>query len=205
MAQGHETATIATCLEMACVIQLSCKYIFSYYCRAEQDSGKSGTIQRKATRSRWSTRRSKVDKYLVEQCIPTTHVYPRIVFKPMKMKNRLRSASVEDTAELSPEYKQIVDFVTHGWSSVKLEMEQGNNKQRSAKATIDSWLFAEDTSVKYYQEKSNPQLADFSPFDLDAWWGRRLYQNLTTGLWPHHAETGRRHRSVHAAGRKLGL
>merc|ERR1712241_583526 len=89
---------------------------------------------------------------------------PKIVFKPMKMKNRLRSASVEDTAELSPEYKQIVDFVTHGWSSVKLEMEQ------------------EDTSVKYYQEKSNPQLADFSPFDLDAWWGRRLYQNLTTGL-----------------------
>ena len=44
----------------------------------------------------------------------------------MKMKNRLRSASVEDTAELSPEYKQIVDFVTHGWSSVKLEMEQGD-------------------------------------------------------------------------------
>ena len=136
--KGHETATIATCLEMACVIQLSCKYIFSYYCRAEQDSGKSGTIQRKATRSHWSTRRSKVDKYLVEQCIPTTHVYPRIVFKPMKMKNRLRSASVEDTAELSPEYKQIVDFVTHGWSSVKLEMEQGDvwkyhqdNKQRS--------------------------------------------------------------------------
>ena len=74
----------------------------------------------------------------MEQCIPTTHVYPRIVFKPMKMKNRLRSASVEDTAELSPEYKQIVDFVTHGWSSVKLEMEQGDNKQRSAKATIDS-------------------------------------------------------------------
>ena len=78
------------------------------------------------------------------QCIPTSHVYPRIVFKPMKMKNRLRSASVEDTAELSPEYKQIVDFVTHGWSSVKLEMEQGDvwkyhqdNKQRSAKATID--------------------------------------------------------------------
>lgn len=65
-------------------------------------------------------------------------MYPRIVFKPMKMKNRLRSASVEDTAELSPEYQQIVDFVTHGWSSVKLEMEQGDvwkyhqdNKQRS--------------------------------------------------------------------------
>ena len=38
------------------------------------------------------------------------------------------------------------------------------------------YYFPEDTKVKYYQEKSNPQLADFSPFDLDAWWGRRLYQ-----------------------------
>ena len=81
------------------------------------------------------------------QCIPTTHVYPRIVFKPMKMKNRLRSASVEDTAELSPEYKQIVDFVTHGWSSVKLEMEQGDvwkyhqdNKQQTKKCKGHYWL-----------------------------------------------------------------
>ena len=76
------------------------------------------------------------------QCIPTTHVYPRIVFKPMKMKNRLRSASVEDTAELSPEYKQIVDFVTHGWSSVKLEMEQG-----------DVWKYRQDN-----KEVQRPQL-----------------------------------------------
>ena len=63
------------------------------------------------------------------------------------MKNRLRSASVEDTAELSPEYKQIVDFVTHGWSSVKLEMEQGDvwkyhqdNKQQTKKCKGHYWL-----------------------------------------------------------------
>ena len=43
-------------------------------------------------------------------------------------------------------------------------------------------ILLDNTTVKYYQEKSNPKLADFSPFDLDAWWGKRLYQNLTNGL-----------------------
>jgi len=80
-----------------------------------------------------------------------------------------RSPSLEGGEEgeslpLSPEYLEIVNFVNNGWSCVKLELEQDNS------------------SVKYYQEKSNPALANFSPFDLDAWWGKRLYQNLTNGL-----------------------
>jgi len=88
---------------------------------------------------------------------------PKIIFRPMKMKHH-RSPSIEELEELSPEYLEIVNFVNLGWSSVKNELEQDN------------------TTVKYYQEKSNPKLADFSPFDLDAWWGKRLYQNLTNGL-----------------------
>ena len=44
------------------------------------------------------------------------------------------------------------------------------------KLIISNICDLDDTKVKYYQEKSNPKLADFSPFDLDAWWGRRLYQ-----------------------------
>merc|ERR1712087_1053750 len=68
-----------------------------------------------------------------------------------------RSPSLEDPEEspcLSPEYLEIVNFVNNGWSCVKLELEQ------------------DKSSVKYYQEKSNPALANFSPFDLDAWWGK---------------------------------
>ena len=47
---------------------------------------------------------------------------------------------------------------------------------------MTSVYLSDNSSVKYYQEKSNPALANFSPFDLDAWWGKRLYQNLTNGL-----------------------
>merc|ERR1712131_9958 len=88
----------------------------------------------------------------------------RITFRPLKMKNCRQSPSDEQTQKVSSEYLEIVSFINHGWSDVKQEMEKGN------------------VSVAYYEETSNPQLASFSPFDLDAWWGRRLYQNLTNGL-----------------------
>ena len=102
----------------------------------------------------------------------------RIVFQPMKMKNpRLASEREEAGCEaLSPEHREMVTWVHRGWSSVKTEMERGEQQICFVGSLLMLYYFPEDTKVKYYQEKSNPQLADFSPFDLDAWWGRRLYQ-----------------------------
>lgn len=101
----------------------------------------------------------------VEQLtVPEIQEITKIVFQPMKMKHPRLLSEEEEGEALSPEHREIVTFLHSGWSSVKREMER------------------DDTKVKYYQEKSNPKLADFSPFDLDAWWGRRLYQNLTNGL-----------------------
>merc|ERR1712126_388181 len=36
--------------------------------------------------------------------------------------------------------------------------------------------------VSVYQDTTNPSLEQFEPFDLDAWWGKKLYQNLTSGI-----------------------
>lgn len=65
------------------------------------------------------------------------------------------------TETVTPEHREIVTFVTSGWEVVKSEIEQGSGK------------------VKYYQELTNPRLSGFQPFDLDAWWGKRLYNSLT--------------------------
>merc|ERR1711990_349719 len=86
----------------------------------------------------------------------------KIVFRPVSMKNITYPILEEE--HMSQEYWEMVNFVNTGWISVKTELEQDND------------------SVKYYQEKSNPMLANFSPFDLEDWWGKRLYQNLTNGL-----------------------
>ncbi|CAO1422369.1 unnamed protein product [Diamesa serratosioi] len=34
----------------------------------------------------------------------------------------------------------------------------------------------------YYVDQPSPSLNDFKPFDLESWWGRRLYQNITKSL-----------------------
>ena len=50
----------------------------------------------------------------------------RIVFQPMKMKNPRVSSDWEQESEvLSPEHREMVTFVRRGWSSVKTEMERG--------------------------------------------------------------------------------
>merc|ERR1712098_258468 len=84
-----------------------------------------------------------------------TSLAPKIVFQPVKMRNNRKQLQTET---VTPEHREIV---TSGWEVVKSEIEQGSAK------------------VKYYQELTNPRLSGFQPFDLDAWWGKRLYHSLT--------------------------
>ena len=95
--------------------------------------------------------------------------------------HHVRSASLDLSQEnLSPEYLEIVNYINKGRRCVKVELEEG--ERRVWRLLMTSVYLSDNSSVKYYQEKSNPALANFSPFDLDAWWGKRLYQNLTNGL-----------------------
>jgi len=64
----------------------------------------------------------------------------------------------------SPAHREIVSYLAADWSSVKRQLDQ------------------QDRRVELYQERSNPRLADFTAFDLEAWWGRKLYLSLTTGV-----------------------
>lgn len=38
------------------------------------------------------------------------------------------------------------------------------------------------TTSTYYVGKPSPVLNDFKPFDLESWWGRRLFNNITKNL-----------------------
>merc|ERR1711890_6365 len=95
---------------------------------------------------------------------------PLCVFQPIKGKTRNLS---DRTEEVTPQHIEIVTFVNEGWKQVKREMEA--NKKQGGEAT--------SKRVKYYQEKEpNPLLLNFQPFDLEAWWGKKLYHNLTSGI-----------------------
>lgn len=37
--------------------------------------------------------------------------------------------------------------------------------------------------VVYHNDPPSPALRDFGAFDLESWWGRRLFNNITKSLW----------------------
>jgi len=83
-----------------------------------------------------------------------------IVFQPLRMRNQQRRRA----EPLTPEHRELVTFVTEHWGRVKREVDQGTE------------------GVAVYRDTTNPRLAAFQPFDLDAWWGKKLYQDLTSGV-----------------------
>ncbi|XP_062712535.1 uncharacterized protein LOC109426045 isoform X1 [Aedes albopictus] len=38
------------------------------------------------------------------------------------------------------------------------------------------------TTTLYYNDPPSPVLVDFKPFDLESWWGRRIFNNITKNL-----------------------
>lgn len=62
------------------------------------------------------------------------------------------------------QHDDLIKYIYDSW--VKVEMDQRTN------------------SVKYYQEDSPNHLKDFQPFDLEAYWGRKLHQNIQ-----HHRQS----------------
>ena len=65
---------------------------------------------------------------------------------------------------ISVECMNTINFVHKRWISVKEELERGSEE------------------VLYYQENPNPQLANFSPLNLEAWMANKIYQNIISVL-----------------------
>eukprot|EP00094_Tigriopus_californicus_P011673 TCALIF_11278-PA protein Name:"Similar to FAM195A Protein FAM195A (Bos taurus)" AED:0.39 eAED:0.39 QI:0/0.8/0.66/1/0.8/0.66/6/238/174 len=81
----------------------------------------------------------------------------------------LKRTQLKSTQEqLSPQHEEMVKFVNDRWSIVEKEISQS-----SAQANPSPSL------AQYYQEvELSPALRNFEPFDLENWWGKRLYHHL---------------------------
>ncbi|KAL1517041.1 hypothetical protein ABEB36_000858 [Hypothenemus hampei] len=55
------------------------------------------------------------------------------------------------------QHDELIKYIYDSWN--KVEMEKGSN------------------NIVYYQDVESSHLKDFRPFDLEAYWGRRLHQN----------------------------
>ena len=78
-------------------------------------------------------------------------------FNKPKARNSHNSGNNNGYTELNAQQEAIVRYVHEKWSAVQKE---------------------NDIPV-YEDEEPNPNLRDFEPFDLEGWWGKKLYQSLT--------------------------
>lgn len=93
---------------------------------------------------------------------------PKPVFQQVNGNKRsLNQRSPQETISL--QHEEVIKFIQEGWTSVDREMHMNKPSNFDEKAP----------SVKYHTESPHPDLKDFKPFDLESWWGQRLYQNLT--------------------------
>ncbi|XP_053679959.1 uncharacterized protein LOC128730897 isoform X1 [Anopheles nili] len=58
----------------------------------------------------------------------------------------------------------------------------GSNCSLSSNSSTSSMSSTSSTSTVYYNEPPNPLLVDFKPFDLETWWGKRIFNNITKSL-----------------------
>ncbi|XP_074096306.1 MAPK regulated corepressor interacting protein 2 isoform X1 [Cotesia typhae] len=83
--------------------------------------------------------------------------------------------SIQHQCESSAQHFGLIEYIYESWNSVSKELDSCHNQSHG-----DAQSYRNGASVSYYQEREpNPQLKDFQPFNLEAWWGQRVVQSIT--------------------------
>ncbi|XP_011703664.1 PREDICTED: protein FAM195A isoform X1 [Wasmannia auropunctata] len=79
---------------------------------------------------------------------------------------------------ITPQHEELVKFIYESWNQI-------NTRERNecCDGTECAELCSPNDSIVYYDDgEKNDSLQGFKPFDLESWWGSRLYHNLLKSL-----------------------
>ncbi|KAL0871780.1 hypothetical protein ABMA27_004273 [Loxostege sticticalis] len=83
---------------------------------------------------------------------------------------------------ITPQHEEIIRYISETWT----QTAYGESEPTTPTSTIGSGSGSSSPappSNLYYQDDApSPVLRDFKPFDLETWWGKRLFQNITNSL-----------------------
>ncbi|KYM94399.1 PREDICTED: protein FAM195A-like isoform X1 [Cyphomyrmex costatus] len=102
---------------------------------------------------------------------------PKPVFH-MNGKSKFISQRHQMQQVITPQHEELIKFIYESWNQV-------NTRQRSecCNDTECAELCSPKDSIVYYNDgEPNDSLQDFKPFDLESWWGKRLFNNITKSL-----------------------
>lgn len=98
---------------------------------------------------------------------------PKPVFQPINGK-KSHSFRVQQEA-ITPQQEELIRFIHDSWTSVCKEGEEENSGEKSNQSGT--------SKVVYYKcSEPNLDLKDFKPFDLESWWGKRLFNTITKSI-----------------------
>ncbi|XP_015437858.1 PREDICTED: protein FAM195A-like isoform X2 [Dufourea novaeangliae] len=88
---------------------------------------------------------------------------------------RPSSIPLRHQSETIAQHFDLIKYIYDSWNTVSRELDLCHNQPHS-----NSSNYRNGATVTYYQEREpNPQLKDFEPFNLEAWWGQRVVQSIT--------------------------
>ncbi|KAJ8924549.1 hypothetical protein NQ315_000698 [Exocentrus adspersus] len=103
---------------------------------------------------------------------------PKPVFHKDVIKKQSPGGPKQETSQenISPQHEEIIKFVHESWNAVCSELDQENGD------SDDSASPHSEHSICYYEDEPCLSLQDFKPFDLESWWGKRLYAYITNSV-----------------------
>lgn len=122
---------------------------------------------------------------------------PRPVFQTTKKSSSqyLRAHQQQSEPEhVTPQHAELIKFINDSWNMVvesnpydvpgSPDSMSSNTSLSSSCSTssMSSTGSNSSTSTLYYNDPPSPVLVDFKPFDLESWWGRRIFNNITKNL-----------------------
>ncbi|XP_052862478.1 MAPK regulated corepressor interacting protein 2 isoform X2 [Anopheles cruzii] len=124
---------------------------------------------------------------------------PRPVFQLSKksaaaqyLRTQQRQQEQFEQEKLSPQHEELIKYINDSWNMVVAsnpydtpgspDSTGSNCSLSSNSSTSSSVSSSSSTSTVYYNEPPSPLLVDFKPFDLENWWGKRIFNNITKSL-----------------------
>ncbi|XP_001353155.2 uncharacterized protein [Drosophila pseudoobscura] len=123
---------------------------------------------------------------------------PRPFFQQSASKRITPTKLIEDEV-ITPQHEEIIRYINDSWNMLvapnpydsstsakpcekPVADANNNNATNPVECIIANKPFPTSASAAVWVEPPSPALQDFKPFDLESWWGRRLFQNITKSL-----------------------
>ncbi|XP_043795853.1 MAPK regulated corepressor interacting protein 2 isoform X1 [Apis laboriosa] len=112
----------------------------------------------------------------------TRHV-PKPVFH-MNGKSKFSSQRHQMQEVITPQHEELIKFVYESWNQVNTRQrsESSDGSDCSEPSSPNTIVYYNDGEPNDTLQAYNNYVLDFKPFDLESWWGKRLFNNITKSL-----------------------